>query len=72
VKVGQTDNGEALITEGLTAGEKVVVDGQYKLQPGSKVTVGPAPGAGPERHANKGPAPAQGSGEGHQPGTELK
>ena len=37
IKVGQVDRGQALIEEGLTAGERVVVDGQYKLQAGSKV-----------------------------------
>jgi multidrug efflux system membrane fusion protein len=37
IKVGQIDRGQALIEEGLTNGESVVVDGQYKLQPGSKV-----------------------------------
>jgi len=37
VKVGQIDQGQALIETGLTPGERVVVDGQYKLQPGSKV-----------------------------------
>jgi membrane fusion protein, multidrug efflux system len=37
VKVGQIDQGQALIDSGLTAGQRVVVDGQYKLQPGSKV-----------------------------------
>jgi multidrug efflux system membrane fusion protein len=37
VKVGQIDQGQALIESGLTPGERVVVDGQYKLQPGSKV-----------------------------------
>ena len=35
----QIGNGQALIDSGLTAGEQVVVDGQYKLQPGSRVTV---------------------------------
>jgi len=39
VKVAQVDNNEALIDDGLKAGESVVVDGQYKLQPGSKVTL---------------------------------
>lgn len=38
VKVGPIDQGQALIEEGLQAGERVVVDGQYKLQPGSRVT----------------------------------
>jgi multidrug efflux system membrane fusion protein len=37
LKVGQIDQGQALIESGLTAGQRVVVDGQYKLQPGSKV-----------------------------------
>jgi RND family efflux transporter, MFP subunit len=37
VKVGQIDQGQALIESGLTPGQRVVVDGQYKLQPGSKV-----------------------------------
>jgi len=47
VKVAQVDNNVALIDSGLKPGEKVVVDGQYKLQPGSKVVVPAAsPGAG--------------------------
>ena len=37
IKVGQIEQGQALIESGLTAGERVVVDGQYKLQPGSRV-----------------------------------
>ncbi len=37
IKVSQIESGLALIDEGLTPGEKVVVDGQYKLQPGGKV-----------------------------------
>jgi multidrug efflux system membrane fusion protein len=37
LKVAQIDNGEALIDSGLEAGELVVVDGQYKLQDGSRV-----------------------------------
>jgi multidrug efflux system membrane fusion protein len=39
VAVAQISDGEALIDSGLAANEQVVVDGQYKLQPGSKVTV---------------------------------
>src|SRR5438477_246220 len=39
VKVAQVSNGEALIDSGLAAGEQVVVDGQYKLQPGIHVTI---------------------------------
>ena len=37
VKVAQVSNGQALIDSGLSAGEQVVVDGQYKLQPGIHV-----------------------------------
>ncbi|WP_426439683.1 efflux RND transporter periplasmic adaptor subunit [Bradyrhizobium genosp. P] len=39
ITVGQTSNGQALIDSGLAANEQVVVDGQYKLQPGSHVTI---------------------------------
>ena len=39
VVVAQISGGQALIDSGLEAGEQVVVDGQYKLQPGSRVTV---------------------------------
>jgi multidrug efflux system membrane fusion protein len=46
VKVAQVDNNEALIDDGLTAGEKVVVDGQYKLRPGAKVIIPAAGHAG--------------------------
>ena len=37
VKVAQVSGGQALINSGLSAGEQVVVDGQYKLQPGVHV-----------------------------------
>lgn len=46
VKVAQTEDNFALIDEGLQAGEKVVVDGQYKLQNGSKVVVSNPAGGG--------------------------
>jgi membrane fusion protein, multidrug efflux system len=39
VKVAQVSGGQALIDSGLSAGEQVVVDGQYKLQPGIQVTI---------------------------------
>lgn len=45
IKVARSEDGVALIDEGLRAGEQVVVDGQYKLQPGAKVAArGAAPG----------------------------
>ncbi len=39
IKVAQVSDGQALIASGLTANEQVVVDGQYKLQPGTHVTI---------------------------------
>ena len=37
VKVAQISDGQALIDSGLSANERVVLDGQYKLQPGTHV-----------------------------------
>src|SRR5438128_1368104 len=48
VKVAQIEQGQALIDEGLQAGERVVVDGQYKLQPGSRIKAAGAPTVGAE------------------------
>jgi membrane fusion protein, multidrug efflux system len=39
VTVAQISDGQALIDSGLAANERVVVDGQYKLQPGIAVTI---------------------------------
>jgi membrane fusion protein, multidrug efflux system len=39
IKVAQISDGQALIDSGLDANEQVVVDGQYKLQPGVHVTL---------------------------------
>lgn len=39
VKVGPTFNGTAIIDEGLEPGEQVILDGQYKVQPGSRVDI---------------------------------
>jgi membrane fusion protein, multidrug efflux system len=39
VKVAQVSGGQALIDSGLSANEQVVVDGQYKLQAGTHVTI---------------------------------
>jgi len=39
IKVAQISDGQALIDSGLSANEQVVVDGQYKLQPGAHVTI---------------------------------
>src|SRR6478752_5367378 len=39
LKVAQISDGQALIDSGLQANEQVVVDGQYKLQPGAHVAI---------------------------------
>ena len=39
LKVAQVSGGEALIDSGLTANERVVVDGQYRLKAGAHVTI---------------------------------
>jgi multidrug efflux system membrane fusion protein len=39
IKVAQISDGQALIDSGLKANQQVVVDGQYKLQPGTHVTI---------------------------------
>jgi multidrug efflux system membrane fusion protein len=39
IKVSQVSDGQALIDSGLSANEQVVVDGQYKLQPGVHVSI---------------------------------
>ncbi|HTJ78084.1 MAG TPA: efflux RND transporter periplasmic adaptor subunit [Rariglobus sp.] len=46
VQVAQIDGNRALIDQGLKPGETVIVDGQYKLQDGSHVTVSPPAGSG--------------------------
>src|SRR5262249_56817768 len=40
IGVAQLRDGTALIDSGLSAGERVVVDGQYKLRPGARVDDG--------------------------------
>jgi multidrug efflux system membrane fusion protein len=55
VTVGPTENGETLIESGLGPSQQVVVDGQYKLQPGSHVELTSTTG-----QPNKATAPLQG------------
>jgi membrane fusion protein, multidrug efflux system len=38
VKVGQSIDGRTVVDEGLTAGERVITGGQFKVQPGALVT----------------------------------
>jgi multidrug efflux system membrane fusion protein len=37
VTVGHVSEGIAIIAEGLTPGDRIVVDGQYRLQPGARI-----------------------------------
>ena len=57
VKVGLTQQEQSLIDEGLAPGEKVVVDGQYKLRPGAKVKFGEPGEGGPPRNSPRQGAP---------------
>lgn len=43
IKVGPVRNGLAVIEDGISPGERVVVDGQFKLRPGAKVAVSMMP-----------------------------
>lgn len=47
VRIERSDNGRALISDGLRDAERIVIDGQYRLQPGAKI-----------REATDEPAPA--------------
>lgn len=58
VKVAQIRAGEALLDEGVDVGERVVVEGQYKLQPGSRVVAQAQGSGGGTRRPQEG-APAQ-------------
>jgi membrane fusion protein, multidrug efflux system len=64
VKVAQIDGAQALIDSGLQEGEQVVVDGQYKLQPGApvQITTPNQPDKGRRlTQADETPAPDQGA-----------
>lgn len=43
VTVGGVSGGAAIVAGGLSPGDRVVVDGQYRLQPGSRIEARPAP-----------------------------
>jgi membrane fusion protein, multidrug efflux system len=55
VKVGATEGDWTLVESGLEAGDQVVVDGQYRLQPGATVQVMKdlADSAGSEKPASR-------------------
>jgi multidrug efflux system membrane fusion protein len=45
VQVAETEDGLAVITKGLAAGDEIVVDGQYRLDGGTRVSLQPPPSA---------------------------
>jgi multidrug efflux system membrane fusion protein len=45
IRVASIQDGVAVIDSGLAVGERVVLDGQYKLKPGIAVVEGAASGA---------------------------
>ncbi|HLZ65201.1 MAG TPA: efflux RND transporter periplasmic adaptor subunit [Aliidongia sp.] len=53
IVVAQTQNNLALIDKGLAANEQVVVDGQYRLQSGSKIVAATPDGAVPTAEETK-------------------
>jgi membrane fusion protein, multidrug efflux system len=55
VRVAQIDDGQALVDDGLSPGEQVVVDGQYKLQANSKVKLTEAGKSGKSGKSGKAP-----------------
>jgi multidrug efflux system membrane fusion protein len=66
IKVAQTENNQTVVEDGLKPGEDVVVDGQYKLQPGAHVELTSAPAqtadqSSPSKspRSNRSPKPAK-------------
>jgi len=66
IKIAQTENNQTVVEDGLKPGEDVVVDGQYKLQPGAHVELTSAPAqtadqSSPPRppRSNRSPKPAK-------------
>ncbi|MFL6679238.1 MAG: efflux RND transporter periplasmic adaptor subunit [Burkholderiaceae bacterium] len=53
IALAQIQDGIAAIASGVSAGERVVVDGQYKLKPGSRVTEAARPASGAAAGARK-------------------
>lgn len=70
IKVALSEGGTALIASGLNDGDRIVVDGQYRLQPGSKIKpAGDAPAADPAAAAAPG---GDAAGKPGEPGGERK
>ena len=68
ITVERTQGAETVVAKGLSAGEKVVIDGQPRLTPGAKVEVRALPGAG--EGGRRGGGKGEGKGEGAAKGGE--
>lgn len=73
ISVMLSEGGVSLISKGLSDGDKVVVDGQYRLQPGSKIQVAgdPPPAAAPAGAAEPDAAGAASSKREHRRKTDA-
>lgn len=67
VTVVQTQSDKSLIDQGVEKGDRVVVDGQYKLQPGAHVEI-TQPGAKPGKPGGPGGRPGGGQRPAGKPG----
>ncbi len=56
VKLGVTDSGKVEVTDGLKAGDKVVIDGLDRLKDGAKIAAAPPPGQAPAAAGSPPPA----------------
>jgi multidrug efflux system membrane fusion protein len=61
VTIAQTTGDSVGLSAGLNPGDAVVVDGQDKLQDGTKINPSPSPGTNNAGHNAKSPSPAQGA-----------
>lgn len=54
ISVARSENGTALIAKGLNDGDRIVVEGQYRLQPGAKIRLAEDPAPDPKAAAKAG------------------
>ncbi|MGF6852445.1 efflux RND transporter periplasmic adaptor subunit [Paraburkholderia sp. CI3] len=58
IYLGEQGEGRWTVRDGLKPGERLIVDGWQKVQPGQRVDARPAPDASPAAHSAASPAPA--------------
>jgi membrane fusion protein, multidrug efflux system len=58
IDLGEQGEGRWTVRDGLKPGERLIVDGWQKVQPGQRVDARPAPGASPTAQSAAPPAPA--------------